>query len=340
MGPLYSSLCTRFSWPLDDALAGRLKKQNEEDLAKLDLRITEGKEKFGDVEVFERQRDRADYFVRIGDKAAAQSAYASIADTKLSTGQKIDIATAQARLAIAYADWPVAKERLALAKELNDKGGDWDRRNRLKVYEATYAMVQRDFKLATDLLLDSIATFTASEMYAYPSFTFYVVLMSLKCLDRAVLKKQVIDSPDILTVIDGIPHLSALLNSFYDGRYSDFMQALVDIYPSIAQDTFLHTHVAYYVREMRVAAYVQFLGSYKSVTMEGMARSFGVSQLFLDRELSRFISSGRLNARIDAVAGVVETTRPDSKNAQYIAVIKMGDALLNRVQKLSRVVSL
>ncbi len=74
--------------------------------------------------------------------------------------------------------------------------------------------------------------------------------------------------------------------------------------------------------------------------MEGMARSFGVSQLFLDRELSRFISSGRLNARIDAVAGVVETTRPDSKNAQYIAVIKMGDALLNRVQKLSRVVSL
>ena len=26
---------------------------------------------------------------------------------------------------------------------LNEKGGDWDRRNRLKVYEATHAMVQR-----------------------------------------------------------------------------------------------------------------------------------------------------------------------------------------------------
>lgn len=26
---------------------------------------------------------------------------------------------------------------------MNEKGGDWDRRNRLKVYEATFAMVQR-----------------------------------------------------------------------------------------------------------------------------------------------------------------------------------------------------
>jgi 26S proteasome regulatory subunit N7 len=175
-------------------------------------------------------------------------------------------------------------------------------------------------------------------------------------------------------VIDGVPHLGALLTSFYEGRYADFMQALVDIYPAIAKDAFLHTHVAYYVREMRVAAYVQFLESYKrsaalaqffrvtraclksvsatllprcfssllprSVTMDGMARAFGVTLPFLDRELSRFISSGRLNARIDAVAGVVETRRPDSKNAQYLSLLKTGDALLNRIQKLSRVVSL
>ena len=35
------------------------------------------------------------------------------------------------------------------------------------------------------------------------------------------------------------------------------------------------------------------------------------------RELSRFIASGRLSAKIDKVGGVVETSRPDTKNAQY-----------------------
>lgn len=39
-------------------------------------------------------------------------------------------------------------------------------------------------------------------------------------------------------------------------------------------------------------------------------------------------------------AGIIETTRPDTKNAQYAAVLKQGDALLNKVQKLSRVVTL
>ncbi len=41
-----------------------------------------------------------------------------------------------------------------------------------------------------------------------------------------------------------------------------------------------------------------------------------------------------------APAGVIETTRPDTKNAQYAAVIKQGDALLNKIQKLSRVVTM
>ena len=37
----------------------------------------------------------------------------------------------------------------------------------------------------------------------------------------------------------------------------------------------------------------------------------------LCRELSRFIAVGRLNCKIDKVAGVVETNRPDAKNALY-----------------------
>nr|POE85695.1 26s proteasome non-atpase regulatory subunit 6 like [Quercus suber] len=39
-------------------------------------------------------------------------------------------------------------------------------------------------------------------------------------------------------------------------------------------------------------------------------------------------------------AGVLETNRPDAKNALYQATIKQGDFLLNRIQKLSRVVDL
>ena len=58
------------------------------------------------------------------------------------------------------------------------------------------------------------------------------------------------------------------------------------------------------------------------------------------RELSKFIADGRLHCKIDKVRGIVITTRPDSKNAQYQATIKQGDILINRVQKLSRVINI
>ena len=46
---------------------------------------------------------------------------------------------------------------------------------------------------------------------------------------------------------------------------------------------------------------VQFLESYKSVTLQSMATAFGVSVDFIDEELVDFIVAGRLPAKIDKV---------------------------------------
>jgi hypothetical protein len=54
---------------------------------------------------------------------------------------------------------------------------------------------------------------------------------------------------------------------------------------------------------------LQFLESYKSVTLESMAAAFAVGVPFLDQEVSDFIVAGRLGAQIDKVAGIIETKR-------------------------------
>jgi 26S proteasome regulatory subunit N7 len=74
--------------------------------------------------------------------------------------------------------------------------------------------------------------------------------------------------------------------------------------------------------------------------LSSMASSFGISVNLLDGELSRFIASGRLNAKIDKVGDIIETSRPDKKNGQYHEVIKKGDVLLNQIQKLARVIQM
>jgi 26S proteasome regulatory subunit N7 len=91
---------------------------------------------------------------------------------------------------------------------------------------------------------------------------------------------------------------------------------------------------------MRIIGYSQLLESYRSVTIQSVAKSFGVSEEFIDRDISKFVAAGRLHCVIDKVNGVIETNRPDVKYAQYQNAIKQGDILLNRIQKLGRVINI
>lgn len=48
-------------------------------------------------------------------------------------------------------------------------------------------------------------------------------------------------------------------------------------------DRLLSAHYSYYVREMRIMAYAQLLESYRSLTLTYMAKSFGVTESFIDQ---------------------------------------------------------
>ena len=139
-------------------------------------------------------------------------------------------------------------------------------------------------------------------------------------------------------MINELPILAELSKSLYDCKYDKFFLALASLEQThLLPSRVLNPHARYYVREMRILAYAQLLESYRSLTLESMGTAFGVSVPFVDAELARFISQGRLNCTIDKVHGIVETNRPSAKNAQYEIVVRQGDVLLNSVQKLSKV---
>jgi len=117
-----------------------------------------------------------------------------------------------------------------------------------------------------------------------------------------------------------------------------FFLALLEISDFLAKDRFLAPHRNYIIKEMRAKVYNQYLAAYKSVRLASMAKSFGVSTNFIDNELCLFIAGSRVNAKIDRVNGIVETSRPAGKNGDYQQVIEKGDILLNNIQKLTRII--
>ena len=154
------------------------------------------------------------------------------------------------------------------------------------------------------------------------------------------MKASVIDNSDVISCINEIPHLEKFLNSFYEGNYAEFFQEFYEIIQSVKKDFFLEQHCNYFIREMRVKVYSQFLQSYRSVTIENMAKVFGVSIKFIDDELSTFISQGRLNAKIDKVSGIIQSTFDEPTVDRYNDLIQESDILMNKIHKLSKLLEL
>jgi len=340
MAPFYRSTCDMLGWPVDEAWLAEMQAANTAELASLAEKLATAEQNDGESEVCAALRGRAEFFMRIGEKTKALDAFDETYAKTVGLGPRLDVLLSKLRVCFFAADSKLVAATIEKAKGLLEEGGDWERRNRLKVYEAVYLISVRNFKKASALLLDSVATFTATELISYNTFVMYTVLTSLLSLPRAELKTKVIDAPEILQVIGEIPSLSELQSGMYDCQYRTLMCALVNIIDTIQLDRYMHAHARYFWREVRVLAYTQFLESYRSVSLASMANSFGVSSEFLDKELSGFIATERLSCKIDKVNGVVSSTRPDTKNAQYQATIKQGDLLLNRLQKLSRVINI
>jgi len=340
MAPYYEGLCKELKWQQDADLLSKMKKANEDELKRLDDVLEDAENNLGESEIRDAMMARAEYLIRIGDKEAALTAFRKTYDKTVALGHRLDIVFYLLRIGLFYMDSDLITRNSEKAKSLIEEGGDWDRRNRLKVYQGLYCVAIRDFKQAAELFLDTVSTFTSYELMDYKTFVTYTVYVCMIALKRPDLREKVIKGAEILEVLHGLPPIRQYLFSLYECRYSVFFQSLATVEQEMKKDWLFAPHYRYYVREMRIQAYSQLLESYRSLTLGYMAEAFGVSNEFIDQELSRFIAAGRLHCKIDKVNEIVETNRPDSKNWQYQETIKKGDLLLNRVQKLSRVINM
>ena len=291
--------------------------------------------------------DKAQYIFQIGKIYKEEKMYdqaltqfkETISNTK-SFNTKIDSLFEICHIGLLQKDLDLLKEYLEKIKDLLKEGGDWEKKNRLKVYEGLYLLFNRNFKEAGKNFLDALMTFTSYELFDFKTFVFYTAVINIISVDRKTLKEKIIDNSDVLSCINDIPHLQKFLNTFYDGEYEKFFKELYFIIQVLKKDFYLSKHYNYYINEMRVKVYSQFLQSYKTVTMDNMAKVFGVSTNFIDRELSNFISQGRINAKIDKVSGIIECNHNEENVDLYQATIRDSDILISKIHKLSKLLEI
>merc|ERR1712178_414681 len=147
-----------------------------------------------------------------------------------------------------FDDKELAKAEIDRAKLELKKGGDWERRNKLKVYEGIYLMTDRKWKEAATLFLNVMPTFTATELVEFKDFVFYTVILTMVALDRPTIREKLVSSPEVLSAIKETPHLQDFLDSYYYCRYHEMMQNFVPIIDRVREDRYLSKHCRHFMR--------------------------------------------------------------------------------------------
>lgn len=290
-------------WTIDSKLLATMKEHNEAQLKELDAAIEDAEQNLGEMEVRESNLKKAEYLCRIGSKEASLLAFRKTYDKTVSLGHRLDIIFHNIRIGLFYIDHDLVTKNIEKAKTLIEEGGDWDRRNRLKVYQGLYCMVIRDFKEASGYFLDTVSTFTSYELMEYSTFVRYCVYMGIIALPRNQLRDKVITIPrlstklsviqtyylqivkgsEILEVLHSLPDVKDFLFSLYNCQYADFFVNLAKVEQLMKEDRYMSAHYRYYVREMRILGYTQLLESYQSLTLTYMAQAFGVTEEYIDK---------------------------------------------------------
>ena len=336
----YRVFCSKSNATVDAATEKKLEEANAAELAQLEAEITRNQEGFGDVEVKNALLAKANFFIRIGRKQEAIDTLEAAYKKTVGAGMKIDNLLTQARIGFFFSDTKLVRSCIEKAEVELEKGGDWERKNRLHVYRGVLHLTIREFKTAAEYFIKTLATFTSTELLSFKEFVFYTVLTSMVAMDRSTVKTKVLNSPEVLSVIHEVNGLSEFLSSLYDSKYREFFISFLPVLREISRDRFLAAHLRYFSRRLRCNAYKQFLTSYKSVTLQTMADSFGVTVAFIESEIASFVAAGQLNCKIDAVAGVIESKVQDDRNDYYFRIIKQGDLMLNKLQRLSKVIDM
>ena len=130
---VYQHFCSHLGWAENAASLAKMREANEAKLKEIDEKIAECEKNEGDEEVRDALLERADYLCNIGDKEGAWKAYEEVVKKSANANLKLTIAFCKIRLELLLGNWSDIKQLLEDARQVCDKAGDWEKKNRLMV---------------------------------------------------------------------------------------------------------------------------------------------------------------------------------------------------------------
>lgn len=307
----------------------------EAQLIKADAKIASVSASDGDLEIRDALIEKADIYLSHGDSENFRVFVFKALEKTIGNAKKLEFYLLIVNSFFKERNYHKFAEYLLVCRTLTDESLDWEKKNKLAIYEGIYAILRRDLVLAAQTLLGCVNTFNSPEIMSFRELVGYAVVLGLLGLHRKEVREKIITNAEIISVLNEHDLLKQFTQTIFESNYKVFFELLLKLNEELlSKDHLLSRHRPYLLKRARIVIYSLFLESYKTVRLQKMAASFGVSVQFLDQELADLISQKHLNCKIDKVNLIVESVVTDNRSNAYKQIEKKGDALVERLHKL------
>jgi len=207
---------------------------------------------------------------------------------------------------------------------------------KLKVCAGLASLENKKYRMAARKLIETTIDLNNNftDVLASQDVAMYGGLCALATFDRSDLKKKVIDNTSFRNFLELTPQLREIINDFYSSRYASCLKFLDTIKPKLLLDVHLHEHVEPLYQKIRNKALIQYFSPFLSVDLNTMANAFNTNVAGLEKELSRLIMDGSIQARIDSHNKRLYARTTDQRSATFEKTINMGDEYQDNTQSL------
>lgn len=313
----------------DLPLEARLKKADEKIAAMLADQ--------GDLEVRDAYLEKAEIYLEAKDMENYRANIHKALERAVGNAKKLELNLLVLNTHWKERNFDLYEKTLDVCRKLTDDSLDWEKKNKLAIYESIHKVLHRQMEDAAKTLIACVDTFNSPEIMTFKELVGYAVVLGVLWLPRKEIRERVMQNPEINSVLKDLPVLNDFRNAVFGMNYRHFFELLVRLNDQyLAPDVLLSRHRQHLLKRARIVIYTLFLESYKTVKLKKMAESFGVSLEFLDRGIAELISQKHLSCKIDRVHWVVEAVRVNERAAAYREIERRGDALVERLHKLMK----
>ncbi|KAK5581452.1 hypothetical protein RB653_001485 [Dictyostelium firmibasis] len=318
----------------DPSYIENLSKKNSLQLDKLEQDLNTAKSNMVKDSIRFAQNDLGEFYYKLGDHQNALKCFIRTRDYCTTSKHVLAMCFNIIKLGVDNQNYTHAPSYIAKAEQSPDL--DSASNAKLRSVNGLLNLDSSRFKLAARKFIETPfeQSNVFSDIISPQDIAYYGGLCALATFDRNELKKKVIDDPMFKNYLELVPELRELINDFYNTKYGSCLKYLDKMKPILLLDIHLYKHVESLYQKIRSKALIQYFSPYQSVDMNIMAGAFNTTVIQLEREISKLIMDGDIQARIDSHNKRLYARKADQRTTTFEKTVQVGSDFQNSSNSL------